>query len=253
MRTYHDDQLPPGIVSGMKTLSVMPTFTCPAACNNCGTLSSPSERTSLSLDRALETIREAKHLGFGLVVFTGGETTLRWDETLEGIALASSLGMLTRVVTNAHWARSLEVARDRIDKFIAAGLSEINYSTGDEHVRFVPLDRVATACVAAAERALRVHVMIELTAARTIRASDLLGHPLIAQLPLGMGRYISVVESPWMPLNQPNEKITPRASRRPVRTSRRATAVTVFFALTRCKRTAASAHAVGSVCVSLTS
>jgi hypothetical protein len=75
-------------------------------------------------------------------------------------------------VTNAHWAHSLDAARDRLDKLIAAGLHEINYSTGDEHVRFVPLEHVAIACVAAAERAFRVHVMVELKAggrsARTI-------------------------------------------------------------------------------------
>lgn len=199
--SYRDDHLSPGIFRGAKLLSVMPTFTCPAACANCGTLSSPRERTILPRERILETIREAKDLGFALVVFTGGETTLRWNDTLDGIALASHLGMLTRIVTNAHWAHSLDAARDRIDKLIAAGLDEINFSTGDEHVRFVPLERVAIACVAAAEREFRVHVMIELKAQRTICADDLMKHALVAALPEGMKRYITAVESPWMPLD----------------------------------------------------
>lgn len=207
--SLRDDHLSPGIVTGTKTLSVMLTYTCPAACANCGTLSSPAERTNLHREHVMQTIRDAKDLGFGLVVFTGGETTLRWNDTLDGIRLASSLGMLTRIVTNAHWAHSLEAARSKIDQLIAAGLSEINYSTGDEHVRFIPLERVATACVAAAERAFRVHVMIELKAQRAVCAADILEHPMIQALPDGARKYVTAVESPWMPLDPGVREVYP--------------------------------------------
>jgi MoaA/NifB/PqqE/SkfB family radical SAM enzyme len=70
----------------------MLTFTCPAACSNCGTPSSPHNRTSISRERILSLIQEAKQLGFSNVVFTGGEVTLRWDDLrraiAEGVALA---------------------------------------------------------------------------------------------------------------------------------------------------------------------
>jgi MoaA/NifB/PqqE/SkfB family radical SAM enzyme len=62
-----------GMVSGPKTLSIMPTYTCTAACSDCGTLSSPRERSRLPLSIIKSAIRQAKQLGFANVVFTGGE------------------------------------------------------------------------------------------------------------------------------------------------------------------------------------
>ena len=96
-----------GIFGGKKTLSVMPTFTCPASCSNCGTLSGPHDSTNIGLDKIIKAIQEAKELDFYNVVFTGGETTLRWDDLLLAITEARKLGLPTRIVTNAHWATSL--------------------------------------------------------------------------------------------------------------------------------------------------
>ncbi|MET0752561.1 MAG: radical SAM protein [Pyrinomonadaceae bacterium] len=188
-------------VFGGKTLSVMPTYTCPAACKDCGTLSSPKERTNLDLDTILETIRQAKELDFCNVVFTGGEATLRWKDLLEAIAYATSLGFPTRLVTNAHWARTPERAGKRLDELINYGLSEINYSTGDEHARFIPVERVINAMVAGVERNFRVHTMVELKAERKVTKETILQHPKITALTPEQLKFLSVVESPWMPLS----------------------------------------------------
>lgn len=190
-----------GIFRGGKTLSVMPTFTCPAACKDCGTLSSPHDRTNLKLTTILDAIRQAKDLGFVNVVFTGGEVTLRWNDLLQCISFAHSLDFPTRIVTNAHWAHSPAIALERIDALIASGLSEINYSTGDEHVRFIPFERVIYAIVAAAERNLRVHIMVELKGERRVTKESILAHPMVVALPADQMKLITVVESPWMPLN----------------------------------------------------
>jgi hypothetical protein len=194
-------EAPNPFVRTAKTLSVMPTFTCPAACTDCGTLSSPRERTSLSLPAVFAAIEEARELGFYNVVFTGGEATLRWRELLAAIEHATRLGLPTRVVTNAHWARTLERARTKLGELRDAGLVEINYSTGDEHIRFIPLDHVANAIVAALEIVLPVHVMVELRETRAITRDTVLGHPLIAALPDSERESVRVIESPWMPLD----------------------------------------------------
>jgi organic radical activating enzyme len=191
---------PSGLVSSPKTLSIMPTYTCTAACTHCASLSNPQERTRLPLATMLAAIDEAKSLGFYNVVFTGGEATLRWGDLLTSIAHASALGLPTRVVSNAHWATSREQARRRIDALQAAGLSEINYSTGDEHARFVPVERVVTASLVAIECDLPLVVMIELRAERRVTRDTFLRQPILAELAPAQMERLRIVESPWMPL-----------------------------------------------------
>ena len=193
--------LKPGIFRGLRTLSVMPTFTCTAACKDCGTLSSPQDRTNLSLEAVLSGIDQAKDLEFANVVFTGGEATLRWKDLLVAIAHAKSLGFPTRVVSNAYWATSDERTEERLDALIEAGLDEINYSTGDEHTRFVPIERVIRAMVTAVQKGLRTHTMVELREERRVVRDDVLGHPWIETLPAEQRELLTCDESPWMPLD----------------------------------------------------
>lgn len=192
---------PTGIHRGAKTLSIMPTFTCTAACTNCGTLSSPQERTNLALPAILDAITEAKQLGFKVVVFTGGETTLRWRDLLAAIRHATDLALWTRIVTNAHWATSLARADGLLGTLIDHGLCEINYSTGDEHARFVPLERVVFATVAAARRRFRTHVVVELRGERQVTRATLEEAALLATLTPDERSMVTINESSWMPID----------------------------------------------------
>jgi organic radical activating enzyme len=189
------------VFANSKTLSVMLTYACTASCTNCGTSSHPLDKNRLDLGAALSGIDQAKALNFSNVVFTGGEPTLRWPDLLVAIRHANDLGLPTRLVTNAHWATSATRASALIEELVQSGLDEINFSTGDQHVRFVPIDRIAFATVAAIRSKMAVHVMIELTAERKISRNDVLGHPLILELPEDERRYIVATESPWMPLD----------------------------------------------------
>ena len=56
-----------------------------------------------------------------MIVFTGGEATLRWKDLLEGIRYATELGFLTRLVTNAHWANREDMAQEKLLALIEAG------------------------------------------------------------------------------------------------------------------------------------
>ncbi|MFC7384271.1 radical SAM protein [Sphaerisporangium rhizosphaerae] len=189
------------LVRGVKVLSIMPTFRCTAACTSCGTYSSPAERTVLNPQAIRAAIAEAHRLGFGIVVFTGGEATLQRRDLLDAIAYATSLDLPTRLVTNAYWARSPQKAARVLDELMSAGLTEINYSTGDEHIRFVPIDRVAIAVVEAVKRRLPVHVMVELRAERAVTRDTVLGRPELRALSDAQRDMVKVVESPWMPLD----------------------------------------------------
>lgn len=192
------------IVAEPKTLAVMPTRACPSACRHCGSFSSPHARDKLDLKVMSKAIRQAKDLGFGLIAFTGGEATLEWENLLQCLNLAKSLGLRTRLVTNAHWAHSLDSARRVINELKSNGLDEINYSTGDEHARFIPVENVVNAIVTALELDYSVQVMVEYRSTREITKNSLLEYRLIKNLPSELYGKIDITESPWMPIN-PNQ------------------------------------------------
>lgn len=192
-----------------KTLSVMPTDKCTAACSNCGSLSSPSANASLPIEVMLSAIKEASTLGFGNVVFTGGEPTLRWADLLEAVRFTHEVGLVSRVVTNAFWAKTVALADRRISQLLAAGLSEINFSTGDEHVKFVPLDRVVNAVIASVKNMLEPHIMIEIREGNRVTEELFWEHPGIANLSSLERRRVSIRASPWMPLDPDEESSYP--------------------------------------------
>lgn len=190
-----------GIYGGRKTLSIMLTYACPAECKNCGTISSPRDRNNIGLKEVIAGIDEAKTLGFENIVFTGGEATLRWDDLLAALRHADVAAFPTRLVTNAHWAQSPEIAARRLDQLLEAGLDEINFSTGDEHTRFIPLEQVLFAALATIARGQTAYIMVELRAERTVTKNAILQHPLLAHLSKEEKALIRPSESPWMPLD----------------------------------------------------
>nr|WP_239120978.1 radical SAM protein [Catellatospora chokoriensis] len=180
----------------------MPTFRCTAACTYCGTFSNPSFRhASLEPDVVRRMIDQAAEARYRGVVFTGGEATLALDVVLDGIAQASSLGLGTRLVTNGWWAEDDTAAHEVLERLAAAGLDELNLSTGDEHVGFVPLSSVVRAAATALGLGFRVIcVMIEVTRDASIRASDVSDNPILAAAAAAHpAANVQILESPWMP------------------------------------------------------
>jgi organic radical activating enzyme len=184
-----------------KTLSIQPTYQCTAECKDCGAKSGPNVKTKISLGTIKSAIDQAKELNFANVVFTGGEPTLMWNDLLEAIAYCKSKGLLTRVVTNAYWATSASVAESKMKIFREFGLDEINFSTGDEHAKFVPLERVLNASIAAVNFEYSAFIMVELRKNNKINKDFILSHPVYTSLPNEVKSKIDFTESPWMPLN----------------------------------------------------
>lgn len=112
--------------------------------------SSPDEPRRLSLGEITSFVdRLIAFTNAKVVVFTGGEATLLGDDLLEAISYCADRGLLTRLVTNAWWASSEEAAKSMIRDLKDAGLSEINFSTDDFHVPWVPLANIKRAWEAA--------------------------------------------------------------------------------------------------------
>lgn len=187
-----------------RNLTLMLTYRCNAQCAECGTFSSPHDKNDITLETALKAIDWAKDIELEQVVFTGGEPSLRWDDLLTCIRYAKTKGMVTRVVTNGQWATSKETADTRIRELMDAGLDEINYSTGDEHVRFIPLEHVLHAVQAAISAGMNSALMFELRAKSRIDEKDLL-EKLDAMTPgEGTNGKFTFIRSPWMPIRPDN-------------------------------------------------
>lgn len=190
-------------ISNPKVLSLLLTLQCTAQCLHCGTMSSPRAKGKLPLEIAQRLIHEAKVLDFDSVVFTGGEPTLYGEGLFELISLASEFDLPTRIVTNAHWALSSERADQMMRRLHSAGLLEINFSTGDEHAHFVSIENIVRAMRAALDVGIKVAVMVEIVEDRKISKDTILAHPLFLKLiPSEEASSISIVESPWMPLDE---------------------------------------------------
>jgi hypothetical protein len=82
-----------------------------------------------------------------------------------------------------------------------AGLEELNLSTGDEHARFIPIERVVYAIVAALTRSLETWVVVEKRMGREIIKDTLNRHPLLTSMPLAQRELLHVDDGVWMPLD----------------------------------------------------
>lgn len=133
-----------------------------------------------------------------------GESILLSDgkNLIKSIERASPRGLFTRIVSNAYWANTDKGAEQVISEFVRAGLTEINFSTGDQHTRFVSIENVICATRAAVGGGLLVAIMVETVNERQITKEVLENHPKFKRIRQDFPHcWIRVDESPWMPLS----------------------------------------------------
>lgn len=90
------------------------------------------------------------------IVFTGGECFLIGKDLPLLISHSTLYGLSTRVVSNGYWATSYETAIQRLQLLIKSGLKEINFSTGDNHQKFIPLNNIINGIRAAYDLGVRL-------------------------------------------------------------------------------------------------
>ncbi|MBI4350248.1 MAG: radical SAM protein [Elusimicrobia bacterium] len=161
------------------------TYKCTAACKNCCfTCSQDATLPSLPINRILHYLEEGT-TGFPsikLAVFTGGECFLLGKDLVKAIAAAKTHGLQTRCVTNGYWATSKETAVKTLSKLRSAGLDELNFSTGDEHQRYVPFNRIISGVTTACEIGIRTVLVIEGGADSGFTVQTFISTPEIAEL-----------------------------------------------------------------------
>ena len=128
------------------TLTVLLTNWCNAECKHCCMSAGPKRNDTLSLDQIKKAV-------FGLhrrnplkvVVFAGGEPMAKRNILRHAIQFCSSLGIRTRMVTNAYWAKSEKLAQQQLKQLHSDGLMELNLSCDDYHQAYVPITNVINA------------------------------------------------------------------------------------------------------------
>lgn len=127
-------------------LTILTTSKCTARCGHCSVRSGPerAERLNyLQIKKVIDELHSSNPLR--VVIFAGGEPTLLGEVLMNAISYADSLGINTRLVTNAYWAVTVEKARKKLISFREAGLQELNISADDYHLPYIPFERVKNA------------------------------------------------------------------------------------------------------------
>jgi organic radical activating enzyme len=165
------------------TFTVITTYGCTAACEQCCFKCTPHVTARLSCETILAGINEAYDAfpALELVVFTGGEAFMLGDDLDECIAESSDLGLKTRVVSNGYWGWTPAAASKRVMRLVAAGLNELNFSTGDEHQKWVPWERVRNAAIAAVERNIRTVITVESSSQAAFTYRDAMADPVLKE------------------------------------------------------------------------
>jgi hypothetical protein len=186
-------------------LTILGTYKCTAACENCCFDSNPSLTNRLSYENIVSFIKESLKLQtIELIVFSGGECFLLGDDLVRAVEYIASQGIKTRCVTNGYWASSKEAGYRRLQQLRSAGLNEINISTGDFHQEWVSEQCVVNAACSGVEVGLdHTLIMVELQKQRRVTMASLLNNNLqLRELWNSTSRdQFNILESPWMPMS----------------------------------------------------
>lgn len=210
------------------TLALITSFRCTAACSECCFSCSPIAKSPLMSLRRMKHYIDTALTCFGeslrLLVITGGECFLLGAKLRLIVAYAAKRGLLVRVVTNAYWATSYGKAFRMLKHLKRLGLSEVNFSTGDEHSAWVPMDNVIYGSMAACELGVTCIVNVEQHGQDNAYYDQFMSDPRIANLSTSHSPdRFRVIAGIWMPTSNPERGKNAEASNRlPIPDSMRA-------------------------------
>jgi MoaA/NifB/PqqE/SkfB family radical SAM enzyme len=118
---------------------------CPLQCNFCCHTQENVGPGRASPDNVLPAIlRFAQEPSVTHFAFTGGDPFVYYHEILEILRRAQAAGVRQpfRIVTSGFWAKSAEIARERLAALAAGGLENLCLSYDREHARWVTPEQV---------------------------------------------------------------------------------------------------------------
>jgi hypothetical protein len=127
--------------SNEERLCVIYSLRCNLECGHCNVSSSPRRKERLTLEEALEVLRDGAALGKRHVTFSGGEIFLYYKDLVVMVAEAGGLGYEVDVETNAFFATTPEAAVAKLRPLAASGLRGMCLSCDAYHLDSFGLER----------------------------------------------------------------------------------------------------------------
>jgi len=189
-------------------ISLITTNQCTAACANCCFQCNPKNRDRLSLAEMKQYVDDAisSYNTVKLLILTGGECFILKNDLNSIVKYATEKGLFTRVVTNGYWATSYENVHKKLKKLVDVGLTEINFSTGDEHQEFVPFDNIVNGIIASLELNLTVAVNIEMSDNSNFNINDLKTDVRLEKYKDRIGKDLIIMCGKWIPFFKEQKK-----------------------------------------------
>lgn len=187
-----------------KTLTILTTYQCTAACKDCCFECTPQVTAKLTEVQIKDAILQAKRDFPDLkqVVFSGGECFMLKDALFNSIALATSLGLVTRCVTNAYWAKNSTKANEIASVLSNSGLTEVNISTGLDHQRWVSLNTVFNALESLMAHSIPTLITVESDTETSTCLNDLTKSQRMQTLKQEHSEKITIQVNAWMPFHE---------------------------------------------------
>lgn len=138
---------------------ILYTLKCSATCSHCIVKSSPYRSEKFELGVAKEIVYQSSINGKKVLILSGGEVFLFYNEILELTRHASQCGLDVWIETNGYWASSIEVTSHRIKKLVDAGLSALFVSYDYFHMPYVPFERISNIMDCACSVNLKCEIM----------------------------------------------------------------------------------------------
>lgn len=130
----------------IRNLAISMTNRCNAACKMCCFSCTPQSNLKLDAQMVKDYIRQASELGtFQTIAFTGGEAILMYEDLLECIRYARSLGFPSTLVTNGFWAANERKGYEMIKALADAGLAQVSMSLDKFHQEYVSVKTATSA------------------------------------------------------------------------------------------------------------
>jgi pyruvate-formate lyase-activating enzyme len=139
----------------------MMTYRCQVACPHCVVEAGPHRREEVDLEEALRWVQQISAYRGGHIralSLTGGEPFCVFEKLKRVAAVASSLGLVVTVVTNAYWAEDKRKAVETLRSI--PGLDMIGISSDVYHQKLIPFERVKNAALAAKECNLSFRILV---------------------------------------------------------------------------------------------
>ncbi len=135
------------------------TLKCNASCGHCITKSNISRNEKIDFETAKNIIKAAPRYNKKVIIFSGGEAMLFFDEIIELSKFASSYGIDVMIETNGYWALNSTVTQNKLELLKTNGLKTIFVSYDYFHSKYIPYENIKSIVRACNDLDIKCEIM----------------------------------------------------------------------------------------------